>query len=117
MVQTAPNPSTDKRHDKATEAPSRKAPSRKLLTIELSCKDEARVGQKGTHAYLWAAVGSRPLMVRDPDSQITADIRLLAGGILQKDSGSPAAESAPRPAASVGRRRAMPSLLRWHSAG
>jgi hypothetical protein len=27
--------------------------------------DEARVGQKGTHAYVWAPVGSCPLMVRD----------------------------------------------------
>ena len=60
MVQTAPNPSTDKRHDKATEAPSRK-----LLTIELSCKDEARVGQKGSLSYVWAPIGSRPPMVRD----------------------------------------------------
>ena len=33
--------------------------------IEIWFQDEARVGQKGTHAYLWAAVGSRPLMVRD----------------------------------------------------
>ena len=24
-----------------------------------------RVGQKGTHAYIWAPIGSRPLMVRD----------------------------------------------------
>jgi transposase len=28
-------------------------------------QDEARVGQQGTHAYIWAPVGSRPLMVRD----------------------------------------------------
>jgi len=35
------------------------------LTPEPSCKDEARVGQKGTHAYVWAPIGSRPLMVRD----------------------------------------------------
>jgi hypothetical protein len=27
--------------------------------------DEARVGQKGTHAYVWAPIGSRPTMVRD----------------------------------------------------
>jgi hypothetical protein len=33
--------------------------------IELWFQDEARVGQKGTHAYVWAPVGSRPLMVRD----------------------------------------------------
>src|ERR1700679_3943329 len=36
-----------------------------MLTVEASCKDEARVGQKGTHAYIWAPIGSRPLMVRD----------------------------------------------------
>jgi transposase len=35
------------------------------LTTEPSCKDEARIGQKGGHAYIWAEVGSRPLMVRD----------------------------------------------------
>jgi transposase len=33
--------------------------------IELWFQDEARVGQKGTHAYIWAPIGSRPLMVRD----------------------------------------------------
>ena len=33
--------------------------------IEIWFQDEARVGQKGTHAYMWAPVGSRPLMVRD----------------------------------------------------
>ena len=33
--------------------------------IEIWYQDEARVGQKGTHAYMWAPVGSRPLMVRD----------------------------------------------------
>lgn len=33
--------------------------------IEIWFQDEARVGQKGTHAYVWAPVGSRPLMVRD----------------------------------------------------
>jgi DDE superfamily endonuclease len=33
--------------------------------IELWFGDEARVGQKGTHAYVWAPVGSCPLMVRD----------------------------------------------------
>src|SRR5208283_1075151 len=36
-----------------------------LLTIEPSCKDEARVGQKGSLSYVWAPVGSRPPMVRD----------------------------------------------------
>ena len=39
--------------------------SRKLLTGEPSCKDEARVGQKGSLSYVWAPVGSRPRMVRD----------------------------------------------------
>jgi hypothetical protein len=33
--------------------------------VEIWCQDEARVGQKGTHAYVWAAVGSCPLMVKD----------------------------------------------------
>jgi hypothetical protein len=33
--------------------------------IEIWFQDEARVGQKGTHAYIWAPVGSRPAMVRD----------------------------------------------------
>ena len=33
--------------------------------IEIWYQDEARVGQKGTHAYVWAEVGSRPAMVRD----------------------------------------------------
>jgi hypothetical protein len=33
--------------------------------VEIWFQDEARVGQKGTHAYIWAEVGSRPLMVRD----------------------------------------------------
>ncbi len=33
--------------------------------IEVWFQDEARVGQKGTHAYVWAPVGSRPPMVRD----------------------------------------------------
>jgi len=28
-------------------------------------QDEARVGQQGAHAYIWAPIGSRPLMVRD----------------------------------------------------
>ena len=36
-----------------------------LLTIKPSCKDEARVGQKGGHTYVWAEVGSRPPMIRD----------------------------------------------------
>lgn len=33
--------------------------------IEIWFQDEARVGQKGTHAYIWSPVGCRPLMVRD----------------------------------------------------
>ncbi len=33
--------------------------------IEIWFQDEARVGQKGTHAYVWAPKGTRPLMVRD----------------------------------------------------
>jgi transposase len=33
--------------------------------VEIWFQDEARVGQKGTHAYIWAQIGSRPLMVRD----------------------------------------------------
>ncbi|MBV8871047.1 MAG: IS630 family transposase [Acetobacteraceae bacterium] len=33
--------------------------------IEIWFADEARVGQKGTLAYVWAPIGSRPAMVRD----------------------------------------------------
>jgi len=33
--------------------------------VEIWFQDEARVGQKGGHAYIWAEKGSRPLMVRD----------------------------------------------------
>lgn len=33
--------------------------------IEIWFQDEARVGQKGGHAYIWSPIGSRPLMVRD----------------------------------------------------
>lgn len=33
--------------------------------VEIWFQDEARVGQKGTHAYIWAPIGTRPLMVRD----------------------------------------------------
>jgi hypothetical protein len=33
--------------------------------IEIWFQDEARVGQQGTHAYIWAPIGTRPLMVRD----------------------------------------------------
>jgi hypothetical protein len=35
------------------------------VPLEIWFQDEARVGQQGTHAYIWAPVGSRPLMVRD----------------------------------------------------
>ena len=35
------------------------------LPLEIWFQDEARVGQQGTHAYIWAPVGVRPLMVRD----------------------------------------------------
>lgn len=34
-------------------------------SIEVWFQDEARVGQTGTHAYVRAPIGSRPLMVRD----------------------------------------------------
>jgi transposase len=34
-------------------------------SIEIWFQDEARVGQKGTLTYVWAPIGSRPLMVRD----------------------------------------------------
>jgi len=33
--------------------------------LALWFQDEARVGQNGTHAHVWAPVGSRPPMVRD----------------------------------------------------
>ena len=33
--------------------------------VEIWCQDEARAGQKGTHACVWAPVGSCPLMARD----------------------------------------------------
>ena len=33
--------------------------------IDIWFQDESRVGQQGTHAYVWAPIGSRPLMVRD----------------------------------------------------
>lgn len=33
--------------------------------MEIWFQDEARVGQKGGHAYVWAPIGSRPRMVRD----------------------------------------------------
>jgi hypothetical protein len=33
--------------------------------VEIWFQDEARVGQQGTHAYIWAPIGARPLMMRD----------------------------------------------------
>ena len=33
--------------------------------VEVWFADEARVGQKGSHAYIWAQIGDRPAMVRD----------------------------------------------------
>lgn len=33
--------------------------------VEIWFQDEARVGQKGGHTYVWAEVGSRPPMIRD----------------------------------------------------
>jgi transposase len=33
--------------------------------VEIWFQDEARVGQQGTHAYIWAPIGARPLMVRN----------------------------------------------------
>lgn len=41
--------------------------------IEIWFQDEARVGQNGTHAYIWAPVGSRPRMVRD-NRHVSADL-------------------------------------------
>ena len=35
------------------------------MTGEVSCKDEARIGQRGSLSYVWAPVGSCPPMVRD----------------------------------------------------
>jgi len=36
-----------------------------VTPVEIWFQDEARVGQKGGHTYVWAEVGSRPPMVRD----------------------------------------------------
>jgi hypothetical protein len=33
--------------------------------VEIWFQDEAHVGQQGTHAYIWAPIGTRPLMIRD----------------------------------------------------
>ena len=48
--------------------------------IEVWFQDEARVGQKGSLTYVWAPIGSCPLMVRDN--------QMLRGGvwILNGDS-------------------------------
>jgi putative transposase len=35
------------------------------LTVQPSCKDEARVGQQGSLTYVWADKGSRPRAPRD----------------------------------------------------
>jgi DNA invertase Pin-like site-specific DNA recombinase len=35
------------------------------MRIDAAVSEEARVGQKGTHTYVWALIGSRPPMVRD----------------------------------------------------
>src|SRR5579863_3311888 len=46
----------------------RRHPDRTVVSepaLGLDPRDEARVGQKGTHSYVWAPVGSRPDMVRD----------------------------------------------------
>ena len=45
----------------STEDPHAKT----LLTIEPSCKDEARVGQQGTLTRMWARRGSRPRAKKD----------------------------------------------------
>ena len=36
-----------------------------MPAVEIWFQDEARVGQKGTHSYVWAEIGSHPPMVRD----------------------------------------------------
>ncbi len=41
------------------------AASTAATAVEIWFQDEARVGQKGGHAYVWAPRGTRPLMVRD----------------------------------------------------
>ena len=35
------------------------------ITVEIWFRDEARVGQKGGHAHVWAEIGSCSPMVRD----------------------------------------------------
>jgi hypothetical protein len=51
--------------------------------VEIWFQDEARVGQKGTHAYVWAPVGSRPAMVRDNRH----DTAYLFGAICPRSRG------------------------------
>jgi hypothetical protein len=58
---TAPAPKDDARAQPSIEDPHAKT----LLTIEPSCKDEARVGKKGSLEYIWAPAGAPPPMVRD----------------------------------------------------
>ena len=57
---TAPDPSLGCLHGykEANDAPAR-------LTIEPSCKDEARVGQQGTPSRIGARRGTRPRAPRD----------------------------------------------------
>jgi hypothetical protein len=56
-----------------------------LLTVEPSCKDEARVGQKGGHTYIWAPRGSRPLMAlitaMTPPTSLARSARSAALGL------------------------------------
>ena len=57
---TAPDPSLRCSHGwkEVNDAPAR-------LTIDPSCKDEARVGRQGTVTRVWARRGSRPRAARD----------------------------------------------------
>ena len=57
---TAPDPSLRCSHGwkEVNDAPAR-------LTIDPSCKDEARVGQQGTLTRVWARRGTRPRAPRD----------------------------------------------------
>ena len=55
-------------------------------SIEIWFQDEARVGQQGTHAYIWTPVGSRPRMIRD-NRHVSASIF----GAICPDRGAAAA--------------------------
>ena len=57
---TAPDPSLRCSHGwkEVNDAPAR-------LTVDPSCKDEARVGQQGTLTRVWARRGTRPRAPRD----------------------------------------------------